>query len=261
MSRFSNLELRSEGDAEHRGEFRERIVTKDAAWYLTAAQTAWEEGDFELALRHFGKVIESNPALPEGWSGQVKMLIELGQLGEAKLWADKALERFPNEPDLLAAKGVALARNGDLDGAMAYSDSSFSERGESAYLWLARGDVLLSRKEPRADYCFQKMSSLEPRNWFWRWMAARVHYFHRQFALGLKMAQEALNLDASHGMAWLELAACQQELGLGGASRESLEQARQLSPRDPQIERALAGWQKSGWWEKLRGWWRQRNSS
>jgi hypothetical protein len=105
------------------------------------------------------------------------------------------------------------------------------------------------------------MSSLEPRNWFWRWMAARVHYFHRQFALGLKLAQEALNRDASHGMAWLELAACQQALGLGGASRESLEQARQLSPRGPQIERALAGWKETGWWEKIRGWWRQKNTS
>ena len=36
----------------------------------------------------------------------MRMLIELGEFREAKLWADKALERFPHEPELLAAKAV-----------------------------------------------------------------------------------------------------------------------------------------------------------
>ena len=38
------------------------------------------------------------------------MLIELAEYREAKIWADKALERFPHEPELLAAKAVALGR-------------------------------------------------------------------------------------------------------------------------------------------------------
>jgi Flp pilus assembly protein TadD len=50
------------------------------------------------------------PAQPGRWTGQVRMLIELKEFHEAKLWADKALEKFPNEPELLAAKAVALAR-------------------------------------------------------------------------------------------------------------------------------------------------------
>ena len=36
----------------------------------------------------------------------MRALIELEEFQEAKLWADKALERFPNEPELLAAKAV-----------------------------------------------------------------------------------------------------------------------------------------------------------
>jgi tetratricopeptide (TPR) repeat protein len=77
------------------------------------------------------------------------MLIELGEFREAKLWADKALERFPNEPELLAAKAVALGRSGDLQGALAFSDASIEERGDTPYVWLARGDVMLARAESR----------------------------------------------------------------------------------------------------------------
>ena len=87
------------------------------------------------------------------------MLIELGEFREAKLWADKALERFPNEPELLAAKAVALARSGDLQGALSFSDASIEERGDTPYVWLARGDVLLARAEARADYCFEKAAA------------------------------------------------------------------------------------------------------
>src|SRR3989449_10002154 len=101
------------------------------------------------------------------------MLIELGEFREAKLWADKALERFPHEPELLAAKAVALGRSGDLQGALAFSDSSIEERGDTPYVWLARGDVMLARKEQRADYCFEKALLLAPRDWFIGWLAAR----------------------------------------------------------------------------------------
>jgi tetratricopeptide (TPR) repeat protein len=85
------------------------------------------------------------------------MLIELGEFKEARLWADKALENFPDESELLAAKAVALARSGDLQGALAFSDSSIEARGETPYIWLARGDVLLARRESRADFVLKRL--------------------------------------------------------------------------------------------------------
>src|SRR5213078_3430249 len=103
------------------------------------------------------------------WTCQVRMLIELGEFREARLWADKALERFPHEPDLLAAKAVALARSGDLQGALSFSDAAIEERGDTPYVWLARADVLLARHEPRADYCLEKALRLAPGDWFIGW--------------------------------------------------------------------------------------------
>src|SRR5438046_8520271 len=164
MSRFVNLEFG--GESEDHGAHAQKPLAKDDGYYFSEARSAFENGKFESALRLYSKVLEFNPQNAAAWTGQVRMLIELGEFREAKLWADKALERFPQEPELLAAKAVALGRSGDLQGALAFSDASIEERGDTPYVWLARGDVLLTRQESRADYCFDKALLLAPRDWF-----------------------------------------------------------------------------------------------
>src|SRR5437016_963502 len=227
MSRFVNLEFGDESEGRSRSAQPAR--TTDEALHFDAANAAFMNGEFEVALRRYSKVLEFNPNLTAAWTGEVRMLIELGEFREAKLWADKALEHFPHEPELLAAKAVALARSGDLQGALAFSDSSIEERGDSPYLWLARGDVLLARKEARADYCFEKALLLAPRDWFVAWLAARIRYFYQQFALAMKLLQQAVEWKADHFLLWLELGQCQQALGLVGAAKDSFGLARQLN--------------------------------
>src|SRR6266542_7118158 len=163
MSRFVNLEFGDEHE-DHSHDHQKGLV-KGEAHYLAEATAAFENGEFEPALRRYSKVLEFNPQNAAAWTGQVRMLIELGEYGEAKLWADKALEKFPHEPELLAAKAVALGRSGDLQGALVFSDASIEERGDTPYVWLARGDVLLAREEARADYCFDKALLLAPHDW------------------------------------------------------------------------------------------------
>ncbi len=231
MSRFSNLEFDSQSDGEARLQGGERV--KDEAFFLESAQAAFEQGDFERGLRAYSKVLEHNPQNTRAWSGQVRMLIELGEYSEAKLWADKALERFPHDPELLAAKAVALARTGDLTNALAFSDAAFEERGDTPYIWLARGDVLLARGEARSDYCFDKALSLAPGQWFVRWLVSRVHFYYKRFASALKLAQEALTLDAARAVLWLQLSLCQVELGLVDSAGISIGHAMELDPRIP----------------------------
>ena len=127
---------------------------------------------------------------------------------------------------MLAAKAVALGRSGDLQGALAFSDASIEERGDTPYVWLARGDVLLAREEARADYCFEKALLLAPRDWFIAWLAARIRYYYKQFALALKLLQQAVELNAGHFLLWLELGQCQQALGLVGPARTLLRRRR-----------------------------------
>jgi tetratricopeptide (TPR) repeat protein len=254
MSRFVNLELGGESEDQPR---QQKALVKDETYYRAEAQAAFENGEFEQALRLFGKMLEFNPNNAAAWAGQVRMLIELGQYREAGLWADKALEQFPRNAELLAAKGVALGRSGDLQGALAFSDSAMEERGDTPYVWLARGDVLLARKESRADYCFEKALLLAPRDWVVAWLGARVRSFYQQFALALKLLQQAVELNATHFLMWLELGRCQQALGLAGPARHSFEQARQLNPKCNEALLALTRLSGMGVGPRVRGWWRQ----
>lgn len=254
MSRFVNLEFGDESDNQMQSE---QALVKDEAYYLTEARTAFESGNFEQGLRFYSKVLEYNPKNAVAWTGQVRMLIELGEYREAKLWADKALERFPNEPELLAAKAVALGRSGDLQGALAFSDASIEERGDTPYVWLARGDVLLARSENRADYCFEKALLLAPRDWFIAWLAARIRFYYEQFVLALKLIQQAVELNPGNFLLWLEQGHCQQAVGMIGAAEISFAQARQLNPHSEMVNDALHQISQVGFLARFFGKWRQ----
>jgi len=254
MSRFVNLEF---GDEHEDQSFSgQKPLTKDESFYLGEARAAFENGRFEPALRLYSKVLEFNPQNAAAWTGQVRALIELGEFREAKLWADKALEKFPQEPELLAAKAVALGRGGDLQGALAFSDASIEERGDTPYIWLARGDVLLARRETRADYCFEKALTLSPKDWFVTWLATRIRFYYEQFALALKLAQQAVELNAGHFLLWLELGRCQHALGLVGSAKSSYAQADQLDPHNADVRAAMRELAEAGPLQRLRGWWR-----
>src|SRR4051794_40802045 len=254
MSRFGNLEFGSESEDQPR---KASGAVKDDAYYLAEARAAFENGNFESALRFYSKVLEFNPQSASAWTGQVRMFIELGEFREAKLWADKALERFPHEPELLAAKAVALGRSGDLQGALAFSDASIEERGDTSYIWLARGDVLMAREGTRADYCFEKALLLAPRDWFTTWLAARIRFYYNQFALSLKLLQQAVEWNATHFVLWLELGRCQQAVGLVGLAQNSFLQAQQLNPSSQQATEALEKLSSASIGSRVRGWLRR----
>jgi len=150
------------------------------------------------------------------------------------------LERFPHFPELLAAKAVALARSGDLQAALAFSDASMEEHVDTPYVWLARGDVMLARDEKRADYCFDKALLLAPNDWFVQWLAARIRIYYEQFVLALKLLQQAVEWNPTHFLLWLQLGQCQRALGLYGMAEISLTQARQLNPHCQEASQELA---------------------
>lgn len=251
MSRFGNLELGGEEEHQQR---ENAPLAADEVRHLAQAMSAFENGDFEQALRSYSKVLEFNPQNTAAWTGQVRMLIELGEYREAKLWADKALERFPTFPELLAAKAVALARGGDLQAAMAFSDASIEERGDTPYVWLARGDVMLANKERRADYCFEKAMFLAPRDWFIALLAARIRFYYEQFVLAMDLLQQAIEWNAGRFLLWLELGRCQQAVGLLKAAQGSFTQAKQINPDSPEAARALMQLSRAGLFARMRAW-------
>ena len=254
MSRFSNLEFEGAGERLPLRPEHER----DDVRVLNEARLAFENAEFERALRLCSKAIEFNPHEPAAWAGQVRALIELGEYAEASLWADKAIEHFPSDAEIIAAKAVALGRLGQFDEALALSDMSVHQSGDTPYVWLARGDVLLARHESIADFCFDKALLLEAGNWVHRWLAARIRAFYRQFAVALRLVQQALELRADHPILWMLAGECQRELGLLAAARNSFTQALQLDPSCQQARHSITALDGTGVMPRLAGWWRRQ---
>ena len=256
MSRFGNLEFEDESSSRS----EPKPLVKDEQFYFHQAEQAFHRGQFERALRHYSKVLEFNPNNAQAWVGQVRMLIELGEYAEARTWAEKALNLAPDEPELLAAKGVALARLGDLQGAISFCDAAVEARGNTPYVWLARGDVLLARKEKRAEYCFDRALGLAANHWLVLWLAARIQAFYEHFALGLKLARHALTLEPDRAVLWIEVGRCELALGLPEQAQRAFEQARELDPECDTsalqrtaentgfLDKTLRRWRQ--WWRK-----------
>jgi tetratricopeptide (TPR) repeat protein len=246
MSRFGNLEFGETPRSEAAG-----AQNKDERFYLNEAGQLFETGRFEQALRSYAKALEQNPKSAAAWTGQVRMLIELGEYKEARLWAEKALALFPREGELLAAKAVTLARSGDGKAALAFSDASMEVEVSTPYIWLARGDVLLARKEKRADYCFEKALLIARDHWLWPWLASRAHLFYKQTAQALKFAQQALNLGAARAIVWQQLGRCEMALGLDAKAQQSFARARELDRDCPEIERLSIELNKISFFSRL----------
>jgi tetratricopeptide (TPR) repeat protein len=252
MSRFSNLEFGGPQKREATG-----TPLKGEAFYEAEATEAFESGRFEVALRQYGKMLEHNPKSAVAWKGQVRMLIEMGEYREARVWADKAIELFPTDPELLAAKAVALGRSGDVQAALAYSDAAMEMQGETPYLWLARGDVLLARKEKRAEHCFLKALAAAPASWILHWLAARIHHHYERFATALKYAQKALELESTRAVLWLQAGLGQQQLGLLGAAETSFHHALELDSQCGDAQQALLELGRANVMDRIGGWWRK----
>ena len=152
---------------------------------------------------------------------------------------------------------MALARCGDTDAALAFSDAAIGEQGDTPYIWLARGDVLLARSEKRAEYCFAKALAAATGDWLWPWLTSRVHLFHRKFAVALKLARQALALEVGAAVIWLQLARCQLALGLAEDAHQALAQAAQLDPACPDALSAREEFRDAGLIRRWQGWWRR----
>lgn len=251
VSRFSKLEIEAKGKAAVRPE----ESLKGESHYFEEAEALFRKGDYESALRFYAKVLEHNPSRAAAWSGQVRMLIELGEFPEARLWADKALERFPKDPELLAAKAVALGRLGDLHAALAYSDASFEEKGDTAYVWLARGDIMLARKQKRAVACFERARLLSNKDWFVEWLISRIYFHYRQFASALASVQSVLCAEAGLAQIWIHAGLCQQELGMTAVALGSYQHACQLDPLQDKPRVLYRALSEAGWWNTIRARW------
>ncbi len=254
MNRFSSLEF-DDGDRSSKTASRGEPI-RDAAYFYRQAVLAWLGGDWELGLRNYSRSVEQNRALFEAWSGQVMMLIELGEYPEAQVWADKALEMFPEHPELLAEKAIACVRDEKLDKAMAYSDNAVSKERLTPRVWLGRAEVLMKRKNRLSEECIHKAVVLAGGSADIVCLeAGRVLSRGGRYSSALEFLERGVKDYSKSALAWFELGRCQSRLGFSQA-KASLQQALYLRPDWACVQRELA---KAGrgpagrLWRRFRG--------
>jgi len=226
MDRFSQLEF---GEASPEKKASGEPV-RDEKYFIDLALKYWLAGDWELALRNYSRALEKNNTVFEAWAGQVRMLIELGEYREAGIWTDKALQFFPENPELLALKAVACARDGMIAKAIAYSDNSVTKDNLTARVWLARAEVMLERKSSVSDNCISKAVSLAGNSSpAVKLEAARLLRRRGQYAAAIGYLNDVVKIFPQAALAWFELGCCQAELGRPEA-KASLEQSLKLQP-------------------------------
>ncbi len=253
MRRFSRLEFgdRSDENAGKRGAGEE---IRDEEYFHKQAVRYWLAGDFELALRNYSRALEQNSTFYPGWLGQVLMLIELGEYKEAAVWVDKALEMFPEHPELLAAKAVACARDSRMEKAIGYSDNSIAKDNVTSIVWLARAEVLLNRKSNIAQNCISKAVSAAAgeEGPMVRLRAGHLLNQRGDYAAALQYLRAVTDELPKSALAWYELGCCQARLGRPEA-QVSFEQALKMRPDWPVAEEALRKFKHRGFFSRLFG--------
>lgn len=251
MKRFTHLEFDDESNppkASANGE-----VVRDASFFYRKATQCFLHGNYELALRNYSRALEANSTFFEGWAGQIRMLIELGEYPEALVWADKAMESFPEHPDLLSSKAVACLRDAKYEKAKAFSDNSISKDNIGPRIWLARAEVLLQSKSRIAEDCLSKAISISGNNLdLVHLEAGRILRRYKRYSLAIEHLQESVRQYPKSALAWYELGYCQAKLGFSQAT-VSLEQCLHLHPNWNKAQEELNRAKKTGIFHRLFG--------
>lgn len=253
--RFAKLEVRDRSQvatAEHDQLLGTPVRTPQHD--MAIATDAWRSGHFETALQMYTRALRGDRSLITAWVGQVQMLVELTEYPEARLWADKALELFKGNGELLAGRAQACLRQGDAKGAVTSSDLSIQSQGSSALRWRVRGEVMLRSAAQRARDCFEKSLAEPGADWFDRVLIARVYLYHRLPAAALQYAQVGVDMQPSVPYPWLILGHCQAALGMRERAAASYENSMQLPGGQAGAAAALRELQQMGRTTRVRRW-------
>ena len=225
MKRFGRLEFDDKKGP--RSQYAQGEDVRDEQYFHDQAMRFWLAGDFEPALRNYSRALEVNNAFFPAWLGQILMLIELGEYREAAVWSDKAMEMFPEHPELLATKAVACARDGKIQKGLAYSDNSVAQDNITSRVWLARAEVLASRESRVAESCISKAVSIAGNNSpIVRLEAGRLLNKKGSYSAALQYLRAAVDELPKSALAWYALGYCQARLGRSEAKvtlKQSLE--------------------------------------
>ncbi|MFH1768432.1 MAG: tetratricopeptide repeat protein [Candidatus Omnitrophota bacterium] len=219
MGRFDWLEI-PDFDEDKREKIKEDTPRQpaetdnyDSQYYLQLAAVQYLDGDFDSALKHFSRALHLDRDNAAAWAGQVKALIGMNELNEAKIWVEKAISIFPKDGELLAAKASLLCKSELHDDALACSDNSIQQSGEFSYIWLVRGEIFLSlNRHDLARHCFDKAKGLENAEADILFEIGQAYFNRALFIQACEYFNRSLEKQPSNPFRWFKLARAYEKL-------------------------------------------------
>lgn len=260
MSRFQWLEFENptppggEGDIPGRPPGGEGDDPTDPQYILRLADEAYRKMDWEKALRLYSRALGLDNTLEAAWVGQLRCLLDLQENPEALTWAIKAHKTFGKSPDVQAARALALARNGQLQEALAFSDGSMKADRVGWFPWVVRGEILARTGAPSAEFCMGKAREIAPNDWLVVLKVAQGYKYAGLYEKAVPVYKKVLAAQSDLAEAWYELGECHLAMGLSGEAVEAFARAVKLVPHRKKYSDAYARLLGSSPIEHLLGW-------
>lgn len=229
----------------------------DEGTCLATADGLFRKGEYESALQWYSRALRFAIELEQAWFGQVQCLLSLEEYVEANIWAERAIERFPNSADLLAAKAMALSRTRGADRAMAYSDASLTVKGQPVgpYPWVVRGDLMLNGgSRQSAERCFGKAIELGGQDWYTHFLVGLSFLRRGSEAEALSRFSKAAAMGPRSTLVLCSMGQCYESTGAIAAARAAYRRAVHADPQCKLARQRLAEIKRFG---VLRRLWRR----
>lgn len=249
-SRFTGLEL--EPGTGRRSDGNSGAVVRDADYYIREGWSHELGGRHEKALNQYSAALGEDPLCIEAWTRQLWMLLYMEELAEAIVWADKALQSFPNDPDILALKSLAQWRKGLTEAARQLNDSALAATRNSANVWLARGEMQMVADMRSASACFRHALAQPGPDGMISLRIADLLRRQRKYADALEHSRNATRALPESAWAWYGFGETQRRLGNEESALSAFERAGTLAPRDGRYR--MAKLKKPGLWRRFQKW-------
>lgn len=168
-----------QGDFQQAIQFQEKVVALSVnnaeAWNCYGHFFA-KLGEYEVALKHFDRVIEIDCEHLDGLYNRASMLSQLDRHSEAVLVLKYALTIMPHEQGLLINLVTELGNCAQLAEAIELAESALKQFPQNEKLWQALGGIHEQDDNPAAAIrCAEKALRIDSRNPLTLWYLARSH--------------------------------------------------------------------------------------
>ncbi|MFI4911475.1 MAG: hypothetical protein ACIAQZ_07390 [Sedimentisphaeraceae bacterium JB056] len=249
MKRFERLEFQEHASKGQEGPGGEQL--RDAGFFYKKGMRMELAGDFESALRNYSRSVEENVNFLDSWEAQIRMLIELQEYNEAQMWSDKALEIFPSNAALMAAKAQACFRNAYFEKALAYSDNAISKKDITPLVWLVRAEIMAQKKTAIAESCIEKAVNIPESNKGYTLLCAgRIMLRYKKYISAIDKLTRASVLLPKSPLVWYELGMARY-LGKSGDSFQAFEHCLTLRQEWNEAKKMLSKSRKKGIFRRI----------